>query len=227
MQDGAEDPRSLETTFTNAPDLELLAKAHDTEAVLALLMGHGCDVVILDLECIEATEMVLRLIRTVDRTVHLVVLMASPSTSVAVQLFRCGANACFAKDTPPLQILTCVRAMKTGLTIMSSETAAHLLAKLGAAVDLTDSGPSCDQQPSVNSQKACASAAVALLSPRELEVLGLIVAGASNQEIADRLIISLSTAKAHVRNILGKLAVADRTQAAVAAMRLGLVEVRD
>ena len=61
------------------------------------------------------------------------------------------------------------------------------------------------------------------LSPREMEVLALIVEGLSNQEIADRLIISLATAKTHVRNILNKLAVDDRTQAAVHAMRRGLV----
>lgn len=61
------------------------------------------------------------------------------------------------------------------------------------------------------------------LSPRELEVLQLIVDGLSNQEIVDKLIISLATAKTHVRNILNKLAVDDRTQAAVHAMRRGLV----
>ena len=61
------------------------------------------------------------------------------------------------------------------------------------------------------------------LAPRELEVLSLIVDGLSNQQIADKLIISLPTAKTHVRNILNKLAVDDRTQAAVQAMRRGLV----
>lgn len=61
------------------------------------------------------------------------------------------------------------------------------------------------------------------LSPRELEVLGLIVEGLSNQQISDKLIISLPTTKTHVRNILNKLAVDDRTQAAVHAMRRGLV----
>ena len=61
------------------------------------------------------------------------------------------------------------------------------------------------------------------LSTRELEVLNLVIEGLSNQEIADKLIISLATAKTHVRNILGKLAADDRTQAAVSAMRRGLV----
>lgn len=61
------------------------------------------------------------------------------------------------------------------------------------------------------------------LSPRELEVLTLIVDGLSNQQISDRLFISLPTTKTHVRNILNKLAVDDRTQAAVHAMRRGIV----
>lgn len=61
------------------------------------------------------------------------------------------------------------------------------------------------------------------LSPRELEVLALIVDGLSNQDISDKLFISLPTTKTHVRNILNKLAVDGRTQAAVHAMKRGLV----
>ena len=61
------------------------------------------------------------------------------------------------------------------------------------------------------------------LSERELEVLKSIVDGSSNQQIADQLMISLPTVKTHVRNILNKLSVDDRTQAAVQAMRRGLV----
>jgi DNA-binding NarL/FixJ family response regulator len=61
------------------------------------------------------------------------------------------------------------------------------------------------------------------LSQRELEVLQLIVDGLLNQEIADKLMISFSTSKTHVRNILNKLAVDDRTQAAVHAMCRGLI----
>lgn len=62
------------------------------------------------------------------------------------------------------------------------------------------------------------------LSTRELEILQLIVAGHSNPEIAKRLYLSLSTIKTHVRNIMNKLAVNDRVQAAVVALRSGLVE---
>lgn len=61
------------------------------------------------------------------------------------------------------------------------------------------------------------------LSTRELEVLGLIVEGLSNQQISDKLFISLPTTKTHVRNILNKLSVDDRTQAAVHALRRGIV----
>lgn len=61
------------------------------------------------------------------------------------------------------------------------------------------------------------------LSARERQVLSLVVEGLNNQEIASRLVISLATAKTHVRNILNKLAVNDRTQAAVEGLRLGIV----
>jgi DNA-binding NarL/FixJ family response regulator len=61
------------------------------------------------------------------------------------------------------------------------------------------------------------------LSARELEVLWLIVDGLSNQQIAERLVVSIETVKSHVRHILEKLVVNDRTQAAVKAIRDGLV----
>ncbi|MBX9573816.1 MAG: LuxR C-terminal-related transcriptional regulator [Candidatus Obscuribacterales bacterium] len=61
------------------------------------------------------------------------------------------------------------------------------------------------------------------MSNRELEVLGLIVEGLSNQEIANKLILSLETVKTHVRHIMDKLVVSDRTQAAVKALREGLL----
>ena len=64
---------------------------------------------------------------------------------------------------------------------------------------------------------------VSPLSQRELDVLRLVVEGLSNQEIADRLILSVETVKTHMRHIMEKLAVSDRTQAAVKAMREGLV----
>jgi DNA-binding NarL/FixJ family response regulator len=61
------------------------------------------------------------------------------------------------------------------------------------------------------------------LTGRELEILALIVAGNSNAQIAERLYITIGTVKTHVRNILNKLSVDDRTQAAVLALRSGLV----
>ena len=61
------------------------------------------------------------------------------------------------------------------------------------------------------------------MSQRELDVLRLVVDGLSNQEIADKLILSVETVKTHMRHIMEKLAVSDRTQAAVKAMREGLV----
>jgi DNA-binding NarL/FixJ family response regulator len=61
------------------------------------------------------------------------------------------------------------------------------------------------------------------LTPRELEVLGLLAQGKSNPQIAQELVISRATAKTHVERIIGKLGVSDRTQAALRAIELGLV----
>ena len=73
--------------------------------------------------------------------------------------------------------------------------------------------PSATQQPSL----------VEPLSKRELEVLGLVVQGLSNREIAEELVVAVSTVKTHIRNIYGKLAVSSRTQALVRARSLRLI----
>jgi DNA-binding NarL/FixJ family response regulator len=142
-----------------------------------------------------------------------------------------GASGYCLKDVEPERLYTAIRSVNAGDAWLDATIAGRVLRHYNSNVEiipgeikLEDDGA---EGPPPTSPQAVALSfdrpAPDPLSKRELEVLHLIVDGLSNQAIADKLIISLATAKTHVRNILNKLAVDDRTQAAVHAMRRGLV----
>ena len=118
---------------------------------------------------------------------------------------RAGALSYLLKDALPNEIADAIRKAAKGEAILDSRVAARIVQ------DMQQNG----ETKQVN--------AFAVLSERELEVLRLIATGATNQEIAEKLVIGESTVKSHVGNILGKLHLADRTQAAVYAWARGIV----
>ncbi len=142
-----------------------------------------------------------------------------------------GAGGYCLKDVEPERLYTAIRSVHSGDAWLDASIAGQVLKQYstffpGAAQ--ADSKPEVTEKQNTKTTGNAQSGdkysnIIEPLSPRELEVLALIVEGLSNQEVSDRLFISLATTKTHVRNILNKLAVNDRTQAAVQAMRCGLV----
>jgi DNA-binding NarL/FixJ family response regulator len=139
-----------------------------------------------------------------------------------------GATGYCLKDVDPERLYGAIRTVHSGDVWLDSNIASKVLKQYNdpaaqpspaAAATAERTSHEAAHAPGGTAQPGLPEP----LSPRELEVLALVVEGLSNQEIADRLYISLATAKTHVRNILNKLAVDDRTQAAVSAMRRGLV----
>lgn len=122
--------------------------------------------------------------------------------------FASGADGYCLKDSTPEQLETAIASVAKGATWLHPAIARHVLGAL-------------QERPKASGVSEVSL--VAPLSDRELEVLKLVVDGLSNQEIADRLILSIETVKTHMRHIMEKLSVADRTQAAVKALRAGLV----
>jgi len=112
-----------------------------------------------------------------------------------VEAVRAGASGFVSKDAPPEEMAAALRTVARGGVVLTAEQLAQVAA-----------GP-------VPSQEA--------LTPREREVLQLMAAGKSNREIADALGVAVGTVRTHVANILGKLGVADRKEAAVEARRRG------
>jgi two-component system, NarL family, response regulator LiaR len=206
----------LKTVVERQKDLSVVGEAENGEEAVTKAEELRPDIILMDvgmplMDGIEAA----RRIKEKNIDTEIVMLTSHDNERDIFASLAAGAGGYCLKDVAPDRLYSAIRSVNAGDVWLDSTIASKVLKQYqqGGA------------QPSTAPSKA-ASPQQALpepLSPRELEVLTLLVEGLSNQQIADRLIISLATAKTHVRNILNKLAVDDRTQAAVHAMRRGLV----
>jgi two-component system, NarL family, response regulator LiaR len=123
---------------------------------------------------------------------------------------KAGAVGFLLKTSPPAEIVEAVRKVLAGESPLSTEVATQLLLRL---MDLVE-----EQPRDVPKEERLLEA----LTPREDEVLQLMMGGRTNQQIARKLLVSTSTVKKHVHSVISKLGVSDRTQAAVMALELGV-----
>ncbi|MBK8021219.1 MAG: response regulator transcription factor [Chloroflexi bacterium] len=163
------------------------------------------DVVLMDIcmqdgDGMEATAH----IRAHCPNIAIVILTASESDEDLYRAVQLGAAGYLLKDLDADQLFEVLLCVEHGEAAMTRETASRLL----KCISRRSTEPERGEEP---------------LTEREMEVLCLAATGASNQEIADRLSISVNTAKTHVRNILDKLQLDNRTQAANYALQRGLV----
>lgn len=204
--------RGLLTVLGGEPDLEVVGAAEGGMRALDLIAqlderGERPDVVVMDLEMapvdgIETT----RQIRSRYDDVEVVALTSFGEEERVRAALEAGASGYLLKDADVDEVAAAVRAAHRGELQLDPAVARLLMSSLR--------GISRDDVSSA-------------LTPRELEVLALVGTGKANKEIAAELSISERTARTHVSNILRKLGLASRTQAALWAVREGLVEVDD
>ena len=218
----------LRTVLERTPDIKVVGEAENGEDAVQKVGELRPDVVLMDvgMPIMDGIEAVNK-IRELYPEVNSVMLTSHDNEEDILASLSAGACGYCLKDVEPERLYTAIRAVN-GCDIWLDSTIASRVMKIQQARisgSKGESQTSVPQRESSGSEKQSPQMAPMpdALSPREMEVLALLVDGLSNQEIADRLIISLATAKTHVRNILNKLAVDDRTQAAVHAMRRGLV----
>lgn len=187
------------------PDLEVLAEAGSGEEAIRLAAEYVPDVVLMDLlmpgmDGVEAT----RRLREVSPRTLVVVLTSFHEDMHIFPAIKAGAISYLLKDIGPAELAEAVRAAARGEAIIHPRVAARLMQELRGS-------------------RAQAINPYTELSTREQEVLKLIAEGLSNAEIAGKLVLSEKTVKSHVSNILNKLHLTDRTQAAIFAWREGVV----
>ena len=189
--------------------IELVGTAADGEEAVALAAAHDPDVVLMDLRMprcdgIEATR---RLGARGERP-RVVALTTYADDASVLGALRAGARGYLTKDAGADEIRAAVEAVARGGAALDPAVQRHVVAALAA--------PGAPASP--------ASELPDGLTPREAEVLGLIAAGLTNTEIADRLVVSAATVKSHVNHIFAKAGVRDRAQAVVYAYEHGLAE---
>jgi DNA-binding NarL/FixJ family response regulator len=206
VEDHALTRAGLKTALDAAGDLRVVAEADDGPSGLAAIEEHQPDVAVVDLGLpgLDGIEVTRRARLSAPRTRIAILTVQDLETEIHAAL-AAGADAYSLKTSPPDRIVAAIRTAAEGGAYFDSRIA-HVV--LGRLTSETDSRPSAIDSP---------------LSPRETEILRMISEGRGNAEIAEALFIGLGTVKGHIRDILEKLAAADRTQAAVVALRRGFI----
>lgn len=180
------------------PDMVVVGEAGTAEEALTLVAATAPDIVLMDLVLpgLSGVEAVRRL-RESHPEVRVLVLTSFSGPDAVLSAVRAGAAGYLLKDIGPAELADALRSVAAGGSPLHPRVAATVLRSVGAAAALT---------------------------PREHEVLLLIARGLSNRLIARELALAEKTVKTHVSAVLAKLGVADRTQAALYAVREGLIE---
>jgi DNA-binding NarL/FixJ family response regulator len=192
-------------------DMTVVAEAADGERAVAEAARMRPDVVLMDvrmpvLDGIEATRRII----AADPRPRVMILTTFGLDGYVYDALRAGASAFMLKDAPPEDIVAAVRIVAGGDALLAPTVTRAVIEEFARRPPPADTAP-------------VPPAAVGELTPREQEVLGLMVRGMSNPEICNRLVISEATAKTHVAHILQKLGLRDRVQAVIYAYESGIV----
>lgn len=206
----------LKTALETMSQAQTVYEAEDAETGIELIKEHKPSVVLMDLGLpgingIEAT----RQIKSFDNKIKVIILTSHNNEEEVWAALGAGANAYCLKDIEPDRLVHVIDSVYDGAAWLDPAIAEVVLRSIGP-FQKTAADPAVEELPAVEEEKI-------QLTDREMDVLRLIVDGYSNAEIAEKLVVSIHTAKAHVCNILQKLSVDDRTQAAIKALKDGLV----
>jgi len=186
--------------------VEVIGQAEDGEKAVELANTLKPDIILMDLlmprkNGIEAT----REIKTDNPDARILIITSFAEDENVYQAIKAGALGYLLKDSSPQELMQAIRDVCEGRMSLHPNIALKLIEELNRPSDI----PTIDDP----------------LTEREVEVLKLVAKGCSNQDIAEKLIVSERTVGAHVSNILGKLHLANRTQAALYALRKGFADL--
>jgi DNA-binding NarL/FixJ family response regulator len=193
--------------------LEVLGEAADGLEAVEAAVRLRPNVVLMDirmpeLDGIEATRRILAATRSADPPVRVLMLTTFDLNEYVYDALRAGASGFLLKDTPPQRLADGVRLIAAGEALLAPAITRRLVEEFAHREPVVPPTPA----PGIDD-----------LTPRELEVFGLIARGRSNGEIAAELVVSGTTVKTHVARVLMKLGLRDRVQAVVLAYESGLI----
>jgi DNA-binding NarL/FixJ family response regulator len=198
-------------------DMEVVGEASTGTEALRLCRELRPELVLMDVEMPEMDGLsATRRLKEELPTISVLVLTAHDNPDYLLEAVQAGAAGFLLKESALQQVAGAVRTLMNGEPLLDQELAVRLLRRLSPQVEGAGG-----REAQVDEELRARM--LETLTDRELEILDLLSAGMSNQQIAQHLFLSLSTVKTHVHRIISKLEVSDRTQAAVRAIRLGLV----
>lgn len=204
-----------------APDIKIVGEASDGKEGVVAVSELKPNVVLMDIglpaiDGIEATGQ----IKKNAPNVRVIMLTSHDNDRDVFAALSAGADGYCLKETPTSQLVLAIRAVADGAAWLDPGIASKVLR---ASVAGAAPGGRADSGTAASGSAGAHGEQKSRLSQREIDVLKLVVEGMSNQAIAEKLYVSVETVKTHMRRIMEKLAVSDRTQAAVKAMREGLL----
>ena len=190
------------------PDLEVVGEAEDGEQAVALVEELEPDVILLDIRMpnVDGIEATKQIVASGSGT-RILVLTTFDLDEYVYGAIRAGASGFLLKDVRPGELVDAIRVVASGNALLGPTAVERLLRRFSVPVD----------------DRRLDTAAVGSLTDREAETLRLLANGLSNAEIAATLVVSETTVKTHVSNLLRKLGVRDRVQAVIAAYDAGVV----
>jgi two-component system, NarL family, response regulator LiaR len=200
--------KGIRSLLTLEPDIEVVGEAGNGREAVEQAGSLDPDVILMDLVMPELDGIqAIQQIKTAHPDAKILVLSSFATDDKIFPAIKAGALGYLLKDSDPAELVKAIRQVNAGECSLHPIVARKVLQELSL---------SPKQSPTVQP-----------LTEREVEVLRMVAQGKSNRQIADELVLSLGTVRAHLSNILGKLHLASRTQATLYALREGLASLDD
>ncbi|MCT1398898.1 DNA-binding response regulator [Paenibacillus sp. LC231] len=207
--------RGLQVFLATQPDIEMVGEAANGEETLEKANQLNPDVVLMDLNMpiLNGIDTTARL-KKEQPHIKVIVLTSFIDYDHVLPAIRAGARGYLLKDIEPEDLVAAIRRVYEGQVELHPDAAGLLMTHVTSPAGTDETGGSGHQEETAQVDK---------LTRREQEVLQLIASGMNNREISEALYITEKTVKTHVSHLLDKLGVADRTQAAIYALKHGIV----
>lgn len=200
----------LRKILSTDPEFEVISVAQDGQELLDLIKDDEPDLVLIDLKMPGMNGILTtRKLRQEYPHIHVLVLTTYDEDEWIFDALRAGAEGYLLKDLPPKQLFAAIKGTTRGMSYIDPKITGKVIDQASLAPKSRDDTQKFD------------------LNEREIDVLMLIAQGFSNADIAERLFLSEGTVRNYTRGIFSKLGVTTRTQAAVAAIKFGFVDLTD